>query len=76
MKAGLYTSEFWLSVLVVTAAVVLALFDKIDGDQAMLAVGGVTSAYALSRGAAKINPPKDSETFGDAENVTRYPVGD
>lgn len=61
MKAGYLTSEFWLAALTVVAAVVLCALDKIDGNAAMAAVGAATLGYSVSRGAAKVVPPKDSD---------------
>lgn len=61
MKPGHLTTEFWLSVLTVLSAVALCVTDKIDGQAAMTAVGLATTGYSLSRGAAKVVPPKDSD---------------
>lgn len=64
MKPGYLTTEFLVALLTVAAAVILCIFDKIDGNAAMAAVGAATLGYSLSRGAAKINPPKDSLVDG------------
>lgn len=65
MKPGWLTSEFALAALTIVCATLLLAFDKnIDGAWAA-AVGAATGAYSLSRGAAKFNPPKDTESLVD-----------
>ena len=59
MKTGLYTTEFWLSVLTLIAATVVLITNDIDAEQWVLVVTGAAGAYSVSRGLAKINPPKD-----------------
>lgn len=61
MKAGLYTSEFWLTALTIVVATVALIAGSVDADKWILVVTGASSAYNISRGVAKINPPKDSE---------------
>ena len=53
MKDGIYTTEFWLSVLIIIAASVLCAFDKIDAQMWATVAGPVGAGYAISRGLAK-----------------------
>lgn len=55
---GVYTTEFWLTVLTLVAASVLLGLDKIDAGQWMIVGGGSSGAYSLARGLSKVNPPK------------------
>ena len=59
MKPGYATSEFWLALATIVAAVVLSVLNKIDGTAAMAAIGAATAGYSLSRGVAKATLPKD-----------------
>jgi hypothetical protein len=52
-RAGAFTSEFMLSVLVILSATVLMLTGHLAADNWQWAVGIVTGGYALSRGIAK-----------------------
>lgn len=65
MKAGWLTSEFMLAALTILCASVLVGLDKDIETSWAIAVGAATSAYSLSRGAAKFNPPKDTESTVD-----------
>lgn len=56
MRQGLYTSEFWLSVLTIVAATVALITGSIDADKWILVTTGAAGAYNLSRGLAKIGP--------------------
>lgn len=66
MKPGVYTSEFLLSVVTIVAASVALFTGGIDADKWILVVTGATGAYNLSRGLAKVTPPKDTgdDVFG------------
>lgn len=59
MKAGWLTSEFALAALTVLCATVLVGLGRDIETGWAVAVAAATSAYSLSRGAAKFNPPKD-----------------
>lgn len=50
---GTRTTEFWLAVAVIVAALVLTLASKISGDVGMGAIASAGGLYALSRGLAK-----------------------
>jgi hypothetical protein len=56
--AGVYTTEFWLSVLIVLCATVLLALDKVGADQWMIVAGANGVGYSLARGLSKVNPPK------------------
>ncbi len=58
MKPGYKTTEFWLAVLVSAGALVAALADQLPPKYAALASAVSGAAYALSRGLAKVYPPK------------------
>lgn len=58
MKSGYMTSEFALSVLVILAASILLFTKNIQAEDWKWAVSIVGSGYAISRGLAKLNPPK------------------
>lgn len=59
MKSGVYTSEFWVTVVALVCATVVLATGDIDADKWIIVFTGATGAYSLSRGVAKINPPKD-----------------
>lgn len=50
---GIYTTEFWLTVLTVLCATALTVTGHLDADNWMLVATGATGAYAVSRGLAK-----------------------
>ena len=50
---GVKTSEFWLSIAAMVAALTLVLAGHMDGDEAWKAIAGITAGYGLSRGLAK-----------------------
>lgn len=51
---GVYTSEFWLTVLVIVAATVLRALGDISEDIWAIAIGVQGGAYSLSRGISKV----------------------
>lgn len=53
MTPGMSTSEFALTILVVVSALILALTNHIEGDDALTAITGAVAAYGVSRGLAK-----------------------
>jgi hypothetical protein len=59
MKAGLFTTEFWLTVITLICATVVLATGDIDADKWLFVVGGASGVYNISRGVAKINPPKE-----------------
>lgn len=59
LKSGFATSEFILAVIVIAAASALLFLGKIDAEAWKWAVGFVGGGYAISRGLAKMNPPKN-----------------
>lgn len=59
MKPGYLTSEFWLTVLVDTCATVALITGDIDATVWLGALGIASTGYSISRGVAKVNPPKD-----------------
>lgn len=50
---GYLTSEFWLAIAVIAAALVLTLADKITGEVGLGAITASGVGYAVSRGIAK-----------------------
>lgn len=54
--SGLYTSEFWLSVLTIIAATIVLITGDIDADKWIYVVTGAAGAYSISRGLAKVGP--------------------
>lgn len=50
---GVFTSEFWLTVVGVVAILTLALTSNVEGEWAGTAIAGATGLYGLSRGLAK-----------------------
>lgn len=58
MKPGYKTTEFWVSVLVAAGALIAALADALPPRYAALAATISGGLYALSRGLAKVYPPK------------------
>lgn len=67
MKPGLQTSEFILAVVVLICATVLIALDKLDGTEFTTLAGIASGAYSLSRGVAKINPPKTPTPDGPVD---------
>lgn len=60
MKSGYLTTEFWISAVAIIGLLVAALADALPPRYAAIATSVAAAAYALSRGLAKINPPKDA----------------
>ena len=58
MKPGYLTSEFLLSAIVIVAATLLKLFSDLTTTEWTTAVTGAVGAYNVSRGLAKVAPPK------------------
>lgn len=52
-KAGLQTTEFWLTAVVVICATVLCALGKLDATAWTGATGATSAGYAISRGLAK-----------------------
>jgi len=67
MKPGVQTSEFILAVVTLVCLTVLVALDKIDGTVFGTLLTTVTGAYSLSRGVAKINPPKAPDASGPVD---------
>lgn len=64
MKAGIHSSEFWLTVLAVVAVVALVILDKYDME-ILLVIGGLTGAYTGGRTLLKTTAQKyDSDDAG------------
>lgn len=59
MKPGWKTTELWVTVLVSVGLVTAALAEALSPKWAGVAVAVSVAAYTLSRGLAKVNPPKD-----------------
>lgn len=59
MKPGYRTTEFWVSVLTIVGVLVAALSDALPPRYAAIASSVAATAYAVSRGLAKVNPPKN-----------------
>lgn len=53
MTPGMNTSEFYLTILVVLAVLVLALAGDLPSDTAAQTITGAVAAYGVSRGLAK-----------------------
>jgi len=60
MKAGWKTTEFWVSALSIVGLVVSAATTSLSPKWAAVGATISTAAYAISRGLAKLNPPKVS----------------
>lgn len=60
LKPGHKTTEFAVVVLADLGLLAAALAGNLSPKYAALATAVSTSAYAISRGLAKLNPPKDS----------------
>ena len=59
MRRGWETTEFWVSALAIVGLVVASLADALPPRYAAMASAAAAGAYAISRGLAKVNPPKD-----------------
>lgn len=54
MTNGLKTSEFWLSAIILVSASILTALGHLSDGQWTVIVTGVTGAYGISRGIAKV----------------------
>ena len=62
LKPGQKTTEFLLVVLTAIGLVASAAADWLPPRYAAIGTAIATAAYAVSRGLAKSNPPKDAAT--------------
>ena len=62
LKPGYQTTEFIIVALTIVGQLVAALTDHLSPHWAAIASSVAAGAYALARGLAKLNPPKDSTT--------------
>ena len=60
LKPGHLTTEFWITVLTNVALLITASADWLPPRYAAIGSAIATAAYAIARGLAKLNPPKDS----------------
>lgn len=60
MKPGWKTSEFWVTVTAVVGLVVSSAAASLSPKYAAIGAAISTAAYAISRGLAKLFPPKVS----------------
>lgn len=58
MKAGWKTSEFWVTTLAIVGLVVSSGAATLSPKYAAIGASVSASAYAISRGLAKLFPPK------------------
>lgn len=58
MKPGYKTTEFWAALLVSLGTVVTAAAGVLPAKYAAVASAVAAAAYAIARGLAKVNPPK------------------
>lgn len=59
LKPGWKTSEFYVTGLVITGLVISAISAPLAPRYAAIGAAASASAYAISRGLAKLFPPKD-----------------
>lgn len=59
MKSGWKTTEFWVTTLSVVGLVASSIGASLSPRYAALGAAISASAYAISRGLAKLNPPKE-----------------
>jgi hypothetical protein len=59
MKPGYKTSEFWITALTVAGLVASSVASSLSPRYAAIGAAVSASAYAISRGLAKLYPPKD-----------------
>jgi hypothetical protein len=55
MKAGYRTTEFWITLLSVLGAIVMASRELLSAPDAAIAASIAAGLYAVSRGLAKLN---------------------
>jgi len=60
MKAGWKTSEFWITALSIVGLTASSAAASLSPKYAAIGVALSGAAYALSRGLAKMFPPKDA----------------
>jgi len=60
MKPGYKTSEFWITALIVAGLVISAATTPLSPKWAAIGASASGAAYAISRGLAKLFPPKTS----------------
>lgn len=58
MKSGWKTSEFWVTVFAIVGLVVSSAAASLSPRYAAIGAAVSTAAYAVSRGLAKLFPPK------------------
>ena len=54
-KAGMYTSEFWISLAVLIACTFALAIDKLDSDTWAMMVSGIAGVYTIGRSVTKLN---------------------
>lgn len=62
LKPGYLTTEFWISSLTIVGLVVSSAATSLPPRYAAIGSAVAAAAYAIARGLAKLNPPKDSPT--------------
>jgi hypothetical protein len=60
MKAGWKTSEFWVTALSIVGLVIGAAATSLSPKYGAIGIAVSGSAYTISRGLAKMFPPKDA----------------
>lgn len=60
LKPGYRTSEFWVTTLAVVGLVLSSAAASLSPRYAAIGASVSAAAYAISRGLAKLFPPKDS----------------
>lgn len=60
LKPGYLTTEFWVSALAIVGLVVSSAATSLPPRYAAIGSAVAAAAYAISRGLAKLNPPKDA----------------
>jgi hypothetical protein len=60
LKPGWKTSEFWVTALTIAGLVVSSLAAPLSPRYAALGASAAAGLYAISRGLAKLFPPKNS----------------
>jgi hypothetical protein len=60
VKAGWKTSEFWVTTLSIVGLVVSSAATSLSPKYAAIGASVSAAAYAISRGLAKLFPPKGS----------------
>lgn len=58
VRPGYKTSEFWITALLVVGLVVSSIATPLSPHWAAIGASVSTAAYAISRGLAKLFPPK------------------